>query len=171
MRIRRKYAYVLLVPLVIFAAVLVADRSSSGQSEETEFNDADFTFYPSTYGLPDVIAGHEVLLIRTSNNTACLPEGDIHVTVSNSQPNRPPDSKLPPFISPNSGEVEKFLHEFDPDVQWSIGIVTPGGSQSEMIANVQRWNEGRLKSGCIQLGGPILTVTPTPNNVANTLPQ
>jgi len=110
---------------------------------------------PADYGLPDSIAGYTVLMVQTSETTACIPPGVVQLTLQATAPDV--DSFL---ASVNPNDVLDALNRIDPNTHWTTEFVGPGSATiEEMSANIARWNALEAEHGCDRLG-PIFTPAP-----------
>lgn len=106
----------------------------------------NLTNYDSAYyGLPDVIAGYRVLLVKTEENTLCLaPKGAKVIVLQSPQPN------VNAFLaSGDSTAVSQELEALGKSAkdQWSLQIVGPGISREQIITSIEEMNVF-WKNGC-----------------------
>ena len=82
------------------------------------------SFLPADHGLPDRIAGYTVLMVQTSETTACIPPGVVQLTLQATAPDV--DSFL---ASVNPNDVLDALNRIDPNTHWTTEFVGPGAAR------------------------------------------
>ena len=123
--------------------------------------DSPDQFDSKTYGLPDTIAGYNVLGVLTSQNTACRPPGLKTLALQTTEPTV--QDYLKNF---RQADVMKAMSEMGLNTtEWDISVTGPGSTREQLIAGVQAWNKENEEYGCAYTGGPaIAAATPTSQN-------
>jgi hypothetical protein len=122
--------------------------------------DSPDQFDPKTYGLPDMIAGYEALVVVTSKNVACLPHGSDALKWLMLQ-GAAPTSQAPLTNSHSADEVVSAISALGLNVaEWNISFVGLYTTRAQMIEGYQAFNRQVEKQGCNAFnttGGPALT--------------
>ncbi len=113
-------------------------------------------YAPSIYGIPDTLAGYNVLAVLAADTEACLQPGKKHLILQVSQ------TSVEDFLKASDPKaLDTALRQADLTVdKVEIGIAGPGTTLDVMLSELQKWNQ-LMKNGCVQDGGPILEETPT----------
>ena len=119
------------------------------------------SFDPQTYGLPEVIAGYEVLAVLTSDNQACLPPGQNRLVLQSAHPT------LEDYLSEQDGgqapDVGTALEELGLNLaEWTWSIGGPYATRDKVIQDIQEWNLYAQQHGCSR-SGPMPTESLLPH--------
>ncbi len=148
MHIKPRYKAVVIVLLLAVPFVLLAN--GLGQ------NDVDDTFDPATYGIPDEIAGYQVLAVKTKENTVCFGGASNRVNVVLRAPQTDMASGI---LNNNTDEVRRVLNQIDPNKDWQLSLLSPNFTANYVISSIKANNKFFARSGCIVFGD---FVVPTP---------
>ena len=142
MRIRfRKLDLIFILVLVVAAGMFLVYRQDRQEKMPS--------FEPSDYGIPDEIAGYQVLAVQTADSNPCQPENQITVVLMYANANA------------GTGAVYATLNEIDPDIGWQLELVS-GGTREQVVANMKRITEWlSLAEECARFSEqPLPTNTP-----------
>jgi hypothetical protein len=104
-------------------------------------------FDPAYYGLPDIIAGYQILAVETSENVACMPSGMMKLVLRASSP----DSTTFLNQTPDITALERTLKTLYPNpAHWDFEFVGPGISEGALRQTLQQWNPNVMHV-CIRL--------------------
>jgi len=118
-------------------------------------NDSPDQFDPKTYGLPETIAGYNVLGVLTSQNTACRPPGLKTFELQTTEPTV--QDYLKNF---RQADVMKAMSDMGLNTtEWNISVGGPGSTRAQLVAGIQAWNKDRERYGCVQ-SVPPPTISP-----------
>lgn len=110
-------------------------------------------YAPARYGIPDTIAGYNVLAVLAPDNTMCMPEGTMRIVV------QVVEKTMDDYLASNTSEdIYKALEGLNVSVD--LHVVGPGVVKETLLTENEKWNINSRSDGCIQLGGPF----PTPEN-------
>lgn len=113
-------------------------------------------FDPAYYGLPATIAGYRIILVQTSENFACLPEGMINLVLRSESPSV--DTLL--NQSSNSDVMSELKkHDIRPAI-WGTQYVGPGVTDAE-VWQLARQSDPKIVKKCVQLGPAPTPILPT----------
>ena len=106
---------------------------------------------PALYGIPDTIAGYEVLAVMTSDNTTCMRSGIKQLIL------RAVARDFETFQNNiNADAVIRELEMLGKAQEYGgISYVGPGTSKEQIIALNENQNEQNRKVGCPNFGGSI----------------
>ncbi len=106
---------------------------------------------PALYGIPDTIAGYEVLAVMTSDNTTCMRSGIKRLIL------RAVARDFETFQNDiNADAVIQELEMLGKAQEFGgISYVGPGTSKEQIIALNENWNRQNRLVGCPNFGGPI----------------
>ena len=123
--------------------------------------DSPDQFDPKTYGLPDRIAGYNVLGVLTSENTACRPPGRKTLVLQTTDPT------LEDYLkNSRPADVMQALAGLGLNtIEWDFSVGGPSSTREQMIADVQAQNKEMEKYGCVSTGGPVI---PAPTTTSQT---
>ncbi len=128
--------------------------------------DSPDQFDPKTYGLPEVIAGYRVLAVKTSTNTACLPQLEKTLVLQTTEPNV--QDSLKNF---RSTDVDTAMEELGlKQAEWGLEIAGPGASRDQLITLIQETNKQLAISGCPPATGGGIRQTAMPNTTQDKQP-
>lgn len=112
----------------------------------------DDSYNPAYWGLPAQIGGYEIMVVVSSENQACSPPNQLQL-VLHAIPNQPQT-----LTSADIQQLETVAHR-SISLMFSSGVVSIEQVQTQMAS----WNAGMV-GGCINLGGPIPSPTPNPDD-------
>ncbi len=112
------------------------------------------SYYPSYYGLPDVIGGYRTIMVLTSENQPCMPEGTKQLTVAMIEADAETASQFIP-IRALMAELERYAGGgWDPSVQVIMNAQHPIVIEN-LIVHAHQRNSYHVEGICPRLGGPI----------------
>jgi hypothetical protein len=112
------------------------------------------SYEPSTYGIPETIAGHTVLAVFTPENTACMGDDRYNIALQASQPD------VDSFLRNNpSDSVHDELTRLG-ITNFTLMFVGPGQSKANLLEQHITIQRRMYGNPCIQLGGPIIVSPP-----------
>lgn len=123
MRIR-KITLIIILVLVISVGVFLVSRQAQ---------DKVISYLPSDYGIPDEIAGYQVLAVKPGGSNACEPPDRMTVILRNAD------------ATQNTDIIYEVLNEIDSDKDWHLTLISGSRTQSEVIADMRIVSE-RLSS-------------------------
>lgn len=105
--------------LVVMSGVFLFSQQAS---------EKEISYIPSDYGIPDEIAGYQVLAVNSGYSNPCQPDDEITVLLTY--------AAAPQDLN----RVNMVLNEIDPNIRWQIEIAS-GGTREQVIANLKRITE------------------------------
>ena len=128
--------------------------------DDSTIVDVKTEFDPAHFGVPDVIAGYEVLVVQSSENTRCFLDNRWRFTLRSSS------SGMEGFIrSNNTAAIWEELESLSipPDIEWGVGTVSPNVTKDYIVRTIRERNIMFGEGNCPPpLGGGIAFLTPTP---------
>lgn len=119
------------------------------------------SYQPATYGIPEQVAGYSILLVKTSENTRCLPAGMMELTIMPVHPD-PHNSLAPADTNGNFfAEIQKLPVSSQFEVS-ALFVEHHTWNRQKMIESNEAINAS-LAGGCVSSGGPIIVITDTPS--------
>ena len=105
-------------------------------------------YAPAYYGIPNTIAGYNVLAVLTSDNLACMLPGEKRLV-----------------LQANESTLEEYLAKSQPlsiqeelkrlgltEMTAGVEIAGPGSTLEQLVEEVNKWNQEATIRGCVQLG-------------------
>ncbi|MEO8610984.1 MAG: hypothetical protein ABI690_24015 [Chloroflexota bacterium] len=113
------------------------------------------SYAPATYGIPDSIAGYEVLAVKTLENTACMMPDTMLLLLQSDKEN------VDAFLeSANPQTILEALKNLGLKVAIELEYMGPDTwDKEQFISNTDEWNRTMKSGGCL-LGGPAVAITP-----------
>lgn len=113
------------------------------------------SFAPASHGVLDTVAGHKVLAVLTSENTACLGTNTKRLVLQATDPS------VETFLSHSHPEaISQALEQIGltKSAVWDWEMVSSDVSSQEVLEHIQQWNQKFVNTDCLQ-GRPIQTGT------------
>jgi hypothetical protein len=106
-------------------------------------------YAPSTYGLPDRVAGYEIVAVITSDTDRCLEPGRKQVVL------RAHATSVEDFVETSSqtdvrAELQRQTGQDTTD--WILEFAGPAITREDVISVTEKWDEAAATSGCPQMG-------------------
>jgi len=118
-------------------------------------------FDPAYYGVPDTIAGHEVLAVISAENTRCVPPNLLKLIVRVEAPDY-----MSYLRSDEARDLRAAMKEFEhPGKELTLEVIGPTVSLDNMQAETEGWNQA-MSDGCHNFWGGSLPMPVTPNPLA-----
>lgn len=158
-RFRQIMITLIMVSIFILFLAIIVFIIAPPPMTSTLSDSASVPYHPATFGIPEIVAGYRIFTVQTAQNTACMPPDEMRLIVQAVDPS--PDN---PMFSREGGDLVAELEKLKPDIKLGLEFIMPISLQREqfVIQHIQR-NEAAKKNGCLQLGGPIPTITDLPD--------
>jgi hypothetical protein len=108
---------------------------------------------PATYGIPEIVAGYRIVIVQTAETNPCIQPDEMRLTIQAVDPS--PDN---PMVPREGGDILFELEKLKPGIKWGLAYIMPVPFDREQF--VRQQNEA-MKNGCVKLGGPEFTLTPS----------
>jgi hypothetical protein len=135
--------------LVVMLALLALGlgRTTVSQAAPPPHN----PYSPTQFGLPETVAGYQVLAVLTEDNFVCMAAGEKRLILQS--PELTAQDSLRAFnVRAFKAEMEKLgLGEY---TKWGWQIVGPGETRDKLIRQVTQSYQFFKTNGCLLLGGP-----------------
>lgn len=118
----------------------------------TQIVSAQDEYSPVRYGVPDVLAGYQVLAVVTEQNAGCLNPGEKRLVLQGTASS--PEELLATVKTPSLFQ-DLIDHNIRDTDNWTFSFVGPDLTRKETVRLLRESYAKYKQTGCIHLGGPI----------------